>query len=666
MLKEVSLSKIKQIEKEQEEFQNKIPYEVKYVDNFLWQIYYSDISHQFFMLVPMNEKNNAAFFYLLKKQIESYKTKKDQYIYVPVSHLEYSGRYLTKSQIADMENYLWYFTKQWPSTFEVYDKENKMKLKVIGKTNVYETMKSTYAFTFETKEQALEQYKLFKALFILSTALEEYKFQSQINQKGELDFYLKGSQKLEYKTMTQFLTQQATIKIEQIEEIYLQSLQEKAKLEALQQETEKQTQDYLEKQRQIATFLACKKSFFKRVKYYFGTTKAKKKVQPNEPNKPMQQEIVQVKMQENSLAKKEQYTIEDLIEIGTTQEQKAKELRSLELDVKALELKKENNSRKIKNANIYLNEIELHKKSIFEFWKFTTKDELPSLEEGEEQVSQKEKIEKAFVFEEDFEELGIRMDQLQRRKLSKNETDSIFGAMQALTSMQILNETKSNELTKEQLKALEKEFKKIQKEYVESNSILEQKDYDIFGAMLEDKTKLKEINHIKHREIEKDKFKVLNVTTETELTLYLDNLRNHLKLLKEAYHKITTDSNFPMYFASTQNLQTDNLNIFNLNLTNEMEEVFKNKRANQKIKLYRINMKENMPLLFYTNSIFYDNFNRTLPEGMHLSSKVLIDLNNYTLQQIATKEFCVTDAKNEYERKVETVTVIEYEIEPKK
>ena len=50
--------------------------------------------------------------------------------------------------------------------------------------------------------------------------------------------------------------------------------------------------------------------------------------------------------------------------------------------------------RKIKNANIYLNEIDLHKKSIFEFWKFTNKDELPSLNEGEEEEN-KENISKA-------------------------------------------------------------------------------------------------------------------------------------------------------------------------------------------------------------------------------------------------------------------------------
>jgi hypothetical protein len=134
-------------------------------------------------------------------------------------------------------------------------------------------------------------------------------------------------------------------------------------------------------------------------------------------------------------------------------------VKSLKTDEKALELKKINLERKIKNANIYLNEIELHKKSIFEFWKFTNKDELPSLNEGEEEEnSNKEKIAKSFNYEEDIENFGKKVDELQRRKLSKNETDSVFAVKNALTSIQILQNTKSNELTEKQRSILEKEL----------------------------------------------------------------------------------------------------------------------------------------------------------------------------------------------------------------
>ena len=115
---------------------------------------------------------------------------------------------------------------------------------------------------------------------------------------------------------------------------------------------------------------------------------------------------------------KEIYTIEDLIEICTKLEARRKMVKNLKQDAKALELKNINLESKIRNANIYLNEIELHKKSIFEFWKFTNKDELPSLNEGEEQEEkQTEKIGKSFDYEIDIEEVGKKVDELQRRKI---------------------------------------------------------------------------------------------------------------------------------------------------------------------------------------------------------------------------------------------------------
>ncbi len=162
---------IEKIESEQEKLKNTLPYEVKYSDNYIWQIYYSDVSNKYFMLVPTNETNNNAFFYLLKKKIEVAKSRKKETIFVPVSGEEYSGSYLSQNQITDLENYLWYFTKQWPNIFEVYDIKGKMTLKVVGQTKVYGEIKSDYVMTFESKEEAIEWYKLVKALFILATRI---------------------------------------------------------------------------------------------------------------------------------------------------------------------------------------------------------------------------------------------------------------------------------------------------------------------------------------------------------------------------------------------------------------------------------------------------------------------------------------------------------------
>ena len=55
MLKEVEISEIEKIENEQKRINKHIPYKVKFEDNYLWQIYYSDMQDTYFMLVPTED-----------------------------------------------------------------------------------------------------------------------------------------------------------------------------------------------------------------------------------------------------------------------------------------------------------------------------------------------------------------------------------------------------------------------------------------------------------------------------------------------------------------------------------------------------------------------------------------------------------------------------------
>ena len=667
MLNEIQIEDIEKIEKEQDELKERIPYKVKYQNNYIWQIYYSDVSEQYFMLVPTNELNNSAFFYLLKKQIESSKTRKKEYIYVPITHQEYSGNFLVKSQMTDLENYLWYFTKEWPNIFELYDLKGKMSLKIVGKTNAFRKVESDYVIHFENKEKALEWYKLIKALFILATGLpDDYSFQVKISEDGGLEFIDKEENIIDYVNLPHFIKQEVYQKKIQIELQNKKILEQQEKLQELKEVTEKQTEEYLNKQCQIATFLACKKSFFGKIKYYFGN---RKKTMPSVET--LKRKTKKISKQEDLVLEeiveetKKQYTIEDLIEICTKLDGRNKMNKNLELDGKALELKKVNLERKIKNANIYLNEIELHKKSIFEFWKFTNKDELPSLNEGEEELdSRKEKIGKSFEYEEDIEDLGKQMDEIQRRKLSKNETDSIFAVRQVLNSFQILNQTLSKDLNKGQKEQLEKQLENLKKEYEKNIETIQIKDFDIFGGISDDKTKIKLLHNEKHREIEKDKYKILSITPETTLELYIDNIRNYLNLIKEAYHKITTPFEMPIYLVNNQ-FQKNNLNVFNLNATQEIYQKIEENRDERTLELHIISLPENMAVLYYTNIIFFDNFNQTLPLGMDLSNEVLVDFKNYAVEPKEEKDFRVNYQLNEYENRVIPIHVIEYEMRKK-
>ena len=138
MVKNLKIDDIEEIETEQELLKDKIPFEVKYKNNFIWQIYYSDYCNKYFMLVPTREANNPELFYILKQQIQCNKEKGQRKIFVPISNMEYSERYLKKTEINDIENYLWYFTKQWPNIYEVYDNDENLEVQILGQVDVYE------------------------------------------------------------------------------------------------------------------------------------------------------------------------------------------------------------------------------------------------------------------------------------------------------------------------------------------------------------------------------------------------------------------------------------------------------------------------------------------------------------------------------------------------
>lgn len=662
MVSNMDISKIEKIEEEQEKLKDKIPYKIKYQNHYIWQIYYSDYAQKYFMLVPTNEQDNNALFYLLKEQIDAQKKEKRKYIFAPITHLDYSGQFLTKSEIADIENYLWYFTREWPSVYEVYNNKNEMSIRIVGTTEVYEKIKSDYCIVLNSKEEAIKFYKILKAMFILSTGIpEKYKFDSKISEDGSLAFYHNEIQ-LVYEGLSEFINKEYQEKIEKIKREISETTKLKRRLKRFNQLVEELTQDYLARQRQIATFLECKKTFFGRVKYFFKKKKEvpvatkKESLRDREENK----EAEELK---NLYEEKEQYTIEDLINICTKLQEKEKENTNLNLDIKAIETKKEVLAKKIDNADLYIKEIDSHKKSIFEFWKYTSKDEVQTLHEGEEQEEgKKEKIAKFFNYETDLEDLGKIVDEIQRRKLSKNEADAIFAIQYAKDSMREIikekyNKEENNIIDKS---IIEKELNNLKEEYTNNLEYITIKDIDIFGGLSEDKTKIKMIHNQKHREIGKDKYKILNVNLDTTLEAYIDTLKHYTNLIMEAFNKIVTPYNMSVYKINHKK-KMEGIDIFNINPQKELEKVVNNKK--EKIILIRINVKENMPMLFYSNIIYYDNFNKTLPLGMDLSTEVLIDSYKINLNEPKESSFYINYEINEFEIKTKLIQVYEYTAE---
>ena len=203
MLKQIKIEDIEKVEKEQENLNKKIPFKVKFEGNYLWQIYYSENTNKYFMLVPTEDTNYSAFFFLLKKQLEKKKAGK---IFVPIRNVGYSKEFLKKSEFEDLENYLWLFTKDWPLIYEVYNKKDELSIQIVGETVVYEKIKSPYKITLNSKEEANQFYKLIKAMFILQTEMPNYfTFRTDIAKSGDIEFYIEN-RKIKYEDITKWIS----------------------------------------------------------------------------------------------------------------------------------------------------------------------------------------------------------------------------------------------------------------------------------------------------------------------------------------------------------------------------------------------------------------------------------------------------------------------------
>ena len=661
MLKQFKIDEVEEIEKEQTSLSKKIPFKVKYENNYLWQIYYSENTNQYFMLVPTEDSDYSTFFFLIKKKLEK---KKNEKIFVPIRNVEYSNKYLKKSEFEDIENYLWLFTKDWPLIYEVYDKRNKLCIHIVGETEVYHKIKSPYKIKLNTQEDANQLYKLLKAMFILQTELPHYfNFKTNINKNGELEFYLED-EKIEYIDIAEWISNQYHLG-EEKQKVAEDLIEEnKLKLEKLKVEIAAQEIEYLAKEKQISTFLECKKSFFGKFKYYFKYSKKnnKNKVKKEEN---IDESKIEIHHEENEelpkkKRKKQNYTIEELVELYKVIELKENELKNVIMDINSLKLKNKNMQKKIENATAFIEEIDSHKKSIFEFWKYSNKDEMATLPEGEaEEVNIIKKITRVFDYEEDLENFGKKMDKIQRKNLSKDETDSVY--ITSTNLLEIINKIKINEF---QPKDIETTLKEIKKEAIQEKSLSENEEFDIFGGIIQDSTKVSKIKNKKHRELAKDKFNILEINKNTKQIGFKLSLEKIIANLKTAMNKVVVPEEIPVYKAiGENNLDDRKINIFDINPEKEIQEAIK--KENNKINFYKIDLKEGSNAISYTNCIFYDNQNKTLPVGQDLSTKILVDIFKLQLDLKNKTSFKMVEFENEKddfsEINIKTVTVFEYD-----
>ena len=675
MLTTVSISDIESVVAIQKDLNKKEPFKVKYNKDNMWQIYYSDATDRFFMLVCSKEETFAEFFYLLKLKLEyeENKTRVAPKIYVPINAVNYSEEYLNRNEIADLENYIWLFTKNWALTFEVYSKTNNLSIQITGETIVYDTVKSSYKIKLTNRDEAIKFYKLMKALFIMQTEIKNhFNFVTKIDSNNGLELYY-GDKRLTFDVLTDFIKDEFEIALEAIKAKNQEILDTEEDLNNTRVIVKTKEDEYLVKQKEISTYLEYKKTFIGKVKYFFKSPKINQKIKSQAKKAEDDEEIEKVENNHididviNAAYKdKKFYTIEDLVTIYSLLEKAERNYKNLNQDLKALKLKLENITSKVKNATLYIEEIDKHKKSIFDFWKFSNKDEKLSLEMGSEsdENADKKVLKKAFSYETDFEDLGAKMDTIQRKKLSKEELDSLFIAKTDI--LDLINMLRENDLNKN---ALESTLEELKDDFNSNRLITDAETFDIFGSVDDDSRKLKYIGSRGHRENEKNKFKILNINKKIDVFDFTERLQSIITYLEGTIPKNKAQYDFSLYKVCqiTEKVKEDSFDIYSLNPEKALEEY--NDDGEGALNLIKLNYKEGLPLIYYTNSVFYDNNNQTLPVGMDVSSSVFLDCKKLEFNLVSKNKFRTnnyfTESNNLLVPKTKDVFVYEYDVDLK-
>ena len=146
------------------------------------------------------------------------------------------------------------------------------------------------------------------------------------------------------------------------------------------------------------------------------------------------------------------------------------------------------------------------------------------------------------------------------------------------------------------------------------------------------------------------------INAQTTYDDYKGMLKERKNLLQEAFHKIKTPYDISVYKVLDKEEEFLGYPVFDINPNTEIPKSNKKKKV-----LYKVNLKEKDEVLFYTNIMYYHNDNKTLPEGMDLSTNVLLNLEKYELVELKETDFNRLTVEEENPT-IENIEVIECEL----
>ena len=125
----------------------------------------------------------------------------------------------------------------------------------------------------------------------------------------------------------------------------------------------------------------------------------------------------------------------------------------------------------------------------------------------------------------------------------------------------------------------------------------------------------------------------MEIRKETRGLELKKNLEKVLENIKKAIKKNVLPEDMYVYKVTSEKLEFNTIEDVSLNSENELNAFLKNEPNCKKLYLYKIKLPKGTNFVAFTNIIFFDNKNMTLPLGMNLSDKILVDLSEYNINE---------------------------------
>ena len=175
-------------------------------------------------------------------------------------------------------------------------------------------------------------------------------------------------------------------------------------------------------------------------------------------------------------------------------------------------------------------------------------------------------------------------------------------------------------------KEISAELKRIKMKYENEDYYNEDESFNIFGKIIQEGIKEGTLGNKPHREQPRNIYQILEIKKETKGIELKRKLEKVLKNIKNALQKNTIEENTYAYKVVSEPLELKTIQRVSLNAEDEIE------------RFYKIKIPKGTNIIAFSNIIFFNNNNMTLPLGMNLSSNILIDLNELNLIDVGKKK----------------------------